>query len=138
MFKQSCTWRSSGMLLGLCLLAGQLISCGPINPTVTEESDGGSYRLLLGATLTVQLTSTAPGDGCSWFTAGNLNFVKRIDNDFFAPGLRSQLDDGTWVETFKFQGVTRGTTELNLEKRCNDVATGDTFTMRLDVVSTGI
>ena len=61
-------WTRRGRLLlgGACLCALGLPSCAPINPTIDESANGTTYRVLLGATLSVRLTSTAPGDDCGW------------------------------------------------------------------------
>ncbi len=127
-------------LLAAAALGAALLSCTPINPTVGLDWDGQTYRLLLGATLVVQLPADAETTTCAWRIAEvNQVFLRRIDNaDTLAPGIRSQLANGDWVDTFRFQGVERGTTGLQIEYRCDLIPTGETFDLTVHVIGSGI
>ncbi len=130
--------------LGFSIISAMImpafVGCAPINPTVGPEWDGQIYRLLLGGTLSVRLPTDAEAANCNWRIAGlNQTFLRRIDNaDTLSPGTRSQLASGDWVETFQFQGVIQGTTDLLLEYRCNETPTGETFQLTVQVVGSGI
>lgn len=132
-------WVCMGVLA--CLGLGLTGCPGGILGVVDQSNNGGSYRLVFGSTMEVRLASD-PDASCAWFISNiNQNFLRRIDNaNTNAPASRKTLDDGTQVSFFQFQGVAQSTSQLGMRELCGDseTPTGDTFSIRVDVVGLGI